>query len=104
MKKWQVFGITAALSAALTLTACEQQNSAGSSNTANAPASNAQAKPANGVKIGFAHCCVHGEISTMDTRPKTQSVKWQTNAVQRCCLNLLTKVKIKKTPNIRLNK
>ncbi|MBR3482404.1 MAG: substrate-binding domain-containing protein [Neisseriaceae bacterium] len=66
MKKWQILGVTAALSAALTLTACGQQNSAGSSNTANAPASNAQAKPANGVKIGFAHCCVHGEISTMD--------------------------------------
>lgn len=65
MKKWQVLGVTAALSAALTLTACEQQNSGGGE-TANAPASKPLIKPARGVKIGFAHCCVRGEISTMD--------------------------------------
>ena len=71
MKKWQVLGVTAALSAALTLTACEQQNSGGGGKTADTPVAKTVSKPANGVKIGFAHCCVHGEISTMDASEDT---------------------------------
>ena len=69
MKKWQVLGVSAALCAVFAVSGCNQQ-SGGTQNKQeqnNAPVAKVGgSKPAKGVKIGFAHCCVYGEISTMD--------------------------------------
>ncbi|MBR7001064.1 MAG: substrate-binding domain-containing protein [Neisseriaceae bacterium] len=64
MKKLKLLKLSAAMCAALALAACGQQAGGGQqtsdNQTSGAPASN------KGVTIGFAHCCVRGEISTMD--------------------------------------
>ena len=61
-----LFQLCATAVALLSLAACgEQSKTAQQTPTQNAPKPQA-AKPAKGVKIGFSHCCVRGEISTMD--------------------------------------
>ena len=62
MNKLHILGVAAALSATMTLTACDQQSESEKTNTPSAQKS----QTTQGVTIGFAHCCVRGEISTMD--------------------------------------
>ena len=58
MKKWQVLGLTALLSASLAVTGCDKQSQDTKAQTAD--------KSDKKATIGFAHCCVRGEISIMD--------------------------------------
>ena len=55
MNKWKILGVNLALGAALALTGCGGKQSGGG-----------QAEPDSSTIIGFAHCCVRGNISTMD--------------------------------------
>ncbi|MBQ9725787.1 MAG: substrate-binding domain-containing protein [Neisseriaceae bacterium] len=66
MDKKTFFKLCASTVAVLSLAACGQQSSQTQQQQGQTAQSNNADKPAAGVTIGFSHCCVRGEISTMD--------------------------------------
>lgn len=67
MQKWQLASLTAALCAALAVSACGDQTAQKSNQTQTPTATTKNSQPGKGAVIGFAHCCIRGEISTMDS-------------------------------------